>query len=918
VRPTYTVECIADGNTSMNSKVLIIVENLPVPFDKRVWKEALALSENGYAVTVLCPRAKGYTPYEFKNGIHIYRHPTPKEGNSALGYLWEYGCVLCWEFIYALWIYLRRGFDVIQGCNPPDFIFLIALPFKLFGVKYIFDQHDVCPELYLSKYGKKGLLYRLQLWLEKITYRMSDVVMATNRSYKDLAVSRGSCAPEKVFIVRNGPSLKSFTSVDANTSLKHGKRHLVGYVGNMGPQEGLDILIDVARRAKSLGRRDVHFTCVGGGPALESLRKMAQDKHLADTINFTGRIPDEQLLAILSTADVCVNPDRPCVMNDISTMIKVMEYMALAKPIVQFDLKEGRFSAGDASLYADTQNTVEDFTAKILWLLDHPDERRRMGEFGRRRIEQELAWKYSVHNLLAAYSRALKNEKRMLNQSVSAPNPSAQKEVSAQTLCAPSIESQRGGMFTPLANPGANEVVFERFRCPMSSVDFGLEGSLNSEAGFFRFGPGITCYGRATRRAAKQSDYDKLPDMSALVGLRGPLGLLPFDPEEVITNLRQERYVAANRANGWHRQLARLQNQLYYLIRPVLGVAVRKHLQKISLRGWSNIPFPRWPVDTTVEDLLERFLLSALASQGISEIPFIWFWPDGASSCAIMTHDVETKAGADWCSQLMDMDDAFGIKASFQIVPERRYPVNRPWLESFRERGFEINIQDLNHDGRLFRDRNTFLHRAEAINKYAAEYGSRGFRSAALYRNPEWYDSLDLSYDMSIPNVAHLEPQRGGCCTVFPYLIGKILEIPLTTTQDYSLFHILNEHSIELWQQQMEIIQRKHGLISFIIHPDYVIAKKARRAYAALLEHLVRFRSERGAWFALPSEVDRWWRARANMHLAFKGDKWIVEGLGSEHAKVAFARLTGGQLTYTIPRESISSSLSKFEPLVLS
>jgi len=330
----------------------------------------------------------------------------PEEGNSALGYLWEYSCALFWEFWYVSWIYLRHGFHVIQGCNPPDDIFLIALPFKLFGVKYIFDHHDAIPELYFSKYGKRGMLYKVQVLLEKLTYRFSDVVIATNTSYKDLALRRGNTATEDVFIVRNGPDLDTFRAVPPNPALKYGKTYLVGYVGTMSEQEGMDILIEVALYLKKMGRVDIHFTCVGGGPALTSLRKMVRDKDLGDTVNFTGRISDEQLLEILSTADVCVNPDKPCEMNDISTMIKIMEYMALGKPIVQFDLREGRFSAQDASVYADPQNQVSDFAAKIIWLLDNPNERKRMGEFGRRRVEKELAWDYSVQNLLAAYERA--------------------------------------------------------------------------------------------------------------------------------------------------------------------------------------------------------------------------------------------------------------------------------------------------------------------------------------------------------------------------------------------------------------------------------------------------------------------------------------------------------------------------------
>lgn len=391
----------------MKRKVLIIVENLPVPFDSRVWKEATSLYKDGYEVTVLCPRGKGYSKsYEVLENIRVYRHPMPREGDSPLGYVREYAWALFWEFLYTWWIFLRHGFHVIQGCNPPDDIFLVALPFKLFGVKYIFDHHDANPELYFSKYEREDFFYKIQVWLEKLSYRFADVVMATNASYKNLAITRGGLAREDVFIVRNGPDLETFRPVPPVATLKYGKPYLVGYVGTMSIQEGLDILLDVAQYIKSSGRRDVHFTCVGGGPGLPGLRQMVKDKSLGDTVNFTGRIPDKDLLEILSTADVCVNPDKPCKMNDISTMIKIMEYMALGKPIVQFDLTEGRFSAGEAALYSDNQNQVPDFAAKILWLLENPGARQTMGQFGRKRVEQELAWEYSVGNLLAAYGRA--------------------------------------------------------------------------------------------------------------------------------------------------------------------------------------------------------------------------------------------------------------------------------------------------------------------------------------------------------------------------------------------------------------------------------------------------------------------------------------------------------------------------------
>ena len=392
----------------MNRKVLIIVENQPAPFDSRVWREACSLHANGYEVTVLCPRRK-HCPkgFELIDGIRVYRHPMPREGDSPAGYLWEYGSALFWEFLYAWWIFLRHGFHVIQGCNPPDDLFLIAWPFKLFGVRYIFDHHDAAPELYISKFEKKGLIYRLLVILERLNFLCSNLVLATNSSYREIALQRGRMARENIFIVRNGPDLTFFKPVTADLALKHGKRYLVGYLGTMGFQDGLDILLDVAKYIQDKGRHDVHFTCVGQGTELPRLRKAVTEKGLSEMVTFTGRIPREELLAILSSSDVCVNPDRPCEMNDISTMNKIMEYMALGKPIVQFESKEGRFSAQEASVYADTGNQVPDFAEKILRLLDRPEERRRMGEYGRIRVRESLAWDYSVPNLLAAYGKAL-------------------------------------------------------------------------------------------------------------------------------------------------------------------------------------------------------------------------------------------------------------------------------------------------------------------------------------------------------------------------------------------------------------------------------------------------------------------------------------------------------------------------------
>lgn len=392
----------------MLKKILIIVENSCIPLDPRVWNEACSLQQNGYKVTVLCPKHSDYRQtYQCIDGVHVYRHPMPKPRSGIFGYISEYASALLFELLFAMWIYVRRGFRVIQGCNPPDDIVIVALLFKALGVKYIFDHHDVSPELYYAKYAKNGVLMNTLLWLEKITYRFSDAIMVTNNSYRDLALTRGHRRSRDVFVVRNGPDPQRLKAVPPKPELKHGKSYLVGYVGHMDVQDGLDILIDVAFYIKEFCRSDIHFTCVGDGPALPVLRQMVRDKDLEDEFTFTGRVPDSLLLDILSTADICVNPDRPCEMNNISTMIKIMEYMSLGKPIVQFECKEGRFSAGEASLYANSLDMISGFANKVIWLLDHPEERRRMGELGRKRVEDELAWHFSVKNLLAAYEWVL-------------------------------------------------------------------------------------------------------------------------------------------------------------------------------------------------------------------------------------------------------------------------------------------------------------------------------------------------------------------------------------------------------------------------------------------------------------------------------------------------------------------------------
>jgi hypothetical protein len=305
-------------------------------------------------------------------------------------------------------------------------------------------------------------------------------------------------------------------------------------------------------------------------------------------------------------------------------------------------------------------------------------------------------------------------------------------------------------------------------------------------------------------------------------------------------------------------------------------------------------------VDTTVENICEGLMLLSLRAKGVERIPFVWFWPQGVRGCVLMTHDVETEAGRDFCKELLDLDDSLGVKASFQIVPEKRYAVSPDFLDAIRSGGCEIAVQDLNHDGRLFDDKQEFLRRVALIHRYAADYGARGFRAAVLYRKPEWFGALKFSFDMSMPNVAHLDPQRGGCCTVMPYFIGDVLELPLTTLQDYMLFHLLNERSIDLWKTQVKLILAKNGLASFIIHPDYIVERDTRSVYEGLLKWLRDLREQQSLWFALPSEIDSWWRARSRMSVVRDGEAWRIEGEGAERAVLAFAREVDGHLVYEL------------------
>ena len=437
---------------------------------------------------------------------------------------------------------------------------------------------------------------------------------------------------------------------------------------------------------------------------------------------------------------------------------------------------------------------------------------------------------------------------------------------------------------------------FDYFKCPERYVLLSPKGPLAAVKSSFRLGSDNLYYGQLSGQNGSLGGA--VPDVLGEVNADRGTVYLPFDVDEVVDNLRSELYPSSVRGKDSVAQ--GVVAAMYYWVRPLLPVGVRKYLQRVHLRGWDQISFPHWPVDRSVDELFELLMLFTLKSQKVERIPFIWFWPDGAPSSAIMTHDVETRVGRDFCGALMDLDDAYGIKASFQVVPEQRYEVTSAFLDSITKRGFEVAVQDLNHDGRLYKSRRQFMERASKINSYGRRWGVEGFRAAVLYRRQEWFKDLEFSYDMSVPNVAHLDPQRGGCCTVMPYFVGNLLELPVTITQDYTLFHILNDYNADLWRTQIKLVMEKHGLLSFIIHPDYVTTDPERKVFEALLSQLAELRRDKGVWIATPGEVNRWWRQRAGMRIVEDGAAVRIEGEGSERARMAYASSVDGRLAFNV------------------
>ena len=391
-------------------RVLLLVENNLYPFDFRVRREAQALFDAGYQVSIIAPRGATQPWIEHIDGINVYRFPAPPGGLGVPSYAFEFGYATLAMLLLTTWVSLSKGVDVIHAANPPDTLCVIGIIFKLFGKRFVFDQHDLAPETYLSRFDqpRKNIIYKVLCYIEKISYTAADVIIVTNKSYKQIAIKRGGKDPDKVFIVRNGPPI-AYQLLEPDSDVVRRAHFLIGYIGTIGPQDGLDYWMRAIREMVfTLGRRDFLAIIIGSGDALPSVKALAKELEIESYVLFTGRLSELDSRKYLSAVNVCVQPDPLSPLNDKSTMNKLMEYMALGKPTVAFDLVETRFSAQDAAIYVQPNNELE-FAKNVSWLLDNPGECGKMGEIGRSRVANELAWEYSAPELLRAYILRLVN-----------------------------------------------------------------------------------------------------------------------------------------------------------------------------------------------------------------------------------------------------------------------------------------------------------------------------------------------------------------------------------------------------------------------------------------------------------------------------------------------------------------------------
>ncbi len=848
---------------------------------------ARALSARGDTVEVVAVGHPNYPKYERIDGVDVFRIQSRTiDERGVLDYLRRTFLFLSKTTLFLTRRHFREPYDVIHVQSVPDFLVFAGLLPKLLGAKLVLDLRDLMPELYASKFGFSGPIFGLLTGIEKLSAGVADHVIVANPIWLE-RVSKRSAPRSKCSMFWYYPDTRLFRPQQRHR--QDGTFRII-YPGSLNRHQGLDVAVRAFPAIlRAIPEAELHVQ--GEGPSKPDLVRLTKELGLTRKVLFHDYVPTTALLQRLAECDLGLVPKRGDRFGDEAASTKIPEFMAMGIPVVASRTKIEQCFFDDSVIRYFRPEDEADLAAAVISVHRDSVLRDRLIAGGLR-YTAEHRWEFEIREYLASVDLLTCGKGSASAISCRTFDSGSAQDFQALPAAEPNTDFPDSGPTRKLAP----RRLLERYRLPENGVSMTCDAGLPAQQGFFKLGEDTICYGATSSGLLASSIGGELFDASGDFSSDNGTLNLPFDPDQVLDSLLLERYPVEARQVA----IESIAGKIYCMLRPFMPVAFRKHLQRVQLRGWREIAFPHWPVDCTVETIFERLLVSMMQAQGLKTIPFIWFWPDGYDACALVTHDVETRAGRDFCSALMDMDDDFGIKSSFQIIPEERYRVSATFLDEIRRRGFEINIHDLNHDGSLFQDERRFAQQVQAVNRYAREFAAHGFRAGAMYRNQQWYQALDFEYDMSVPNAAHLEPQRGGCCTVFPYFNGSLVELPLTTTQDYALFHFVREYRIELWQRQVESIRGKHGLTTILVHPDYVRDKRAQCLYRQLLQRLADLRNHENVWIPLPREVSTWWRIRSKLKLVGDGADWRVEGPGSERARIGYADLCGNEITYRV------------------
>lgn len=734
--------------------ILMILENCGFPEDTRVWMEANSLVEEGYRVSLICPTGEDNKRFEVVGGVNVYRYPAPWELPGFLGYLFEYGYSLICALVISLVIRIRHGFDAVHIHCPPDLNGLLGIFYRLLGSKFVVDLHDLSPELYQAqkegrpnKWVMKGLGF-----FEYLCCQHADALIATNQSQQRVQWERGGAMPYRCYIVRNGPN-EMFTQegVRPRPELLREGQTIIGYVGTMGIQDGLDMLIR-ALHLLNLQRQDFHAYLVGSGTAMDSLKQLTAELGLDSRVTFAGFVPFDMIPSTIASFDICTTPDPSNPYNDSCTTIKTMEYMALGRPTVAFRTPENVLSAGGSALYADS---LEHFAELLSQLADDPELREQMGMIGRQRVAEQLAWRFQSKTLLQLYADLFGGRRQPVTVRLgsSAPGP-----------------------------------IFPDYEAPS-------EPTLDSSMLPVRF-----C-------------HDQL--------------LGEFLHRCLERDIQNSELSLSFRA--------------FYKLRPLVPGTARRWVQ--SRRNRSLGAEENWYIPSQLQHAISQL-----------DSPPGSIWPGQSDYALVLTHDVEELDGFNRILSLAEVEESLGLRSCWNIVPYK-YRVDMGVIRELQARGHEVAVHGFNHDGRLFSSKKRFDRRAASINQVTDLWTAKGFRAPMVHRQLHWMQALHIAYDSSCFDIDPFQAMPGGVQNIWPFQVGRFVELPYTLPQDHTLLITLQERTSRIWRHKLDFIRQNHGMALMLTHPDYLDNPERVGLYQEFLQHA---RSQGRPWHVLPGELADW------------------------------------------------------------